>query len=289
MADNNERLIPRRAIELIMEYGDCKLKAYPFRTDGKAITYKIGYGCTQMPDGTDVDQWSTLRNEAEAQEALIKELNNRYLPMLSTIPYWMDMNDNQRAALFSFCWDTEPYFWQHESRYPGFAYHFKERSYEAIATLIGRRNEINGRKSLPLIHKRNAQVTLWNKPGPNSQRCAITTVNINQSTVVLKDIPFKIVGVCSPALKGRRVSAKINNKQVKGMTHVDPDGYFELEHCLTRSGRYQFKVFASVNPVEFTVYCVNPDLLSGDISDLKAERLVVATFDEDIPSIGDCA
>lgn len=289
MVDINERLIPLRAVELIIEYGECKLKAYPFRTDGKAVTYKIGYGSTQMPDGTDVDQWSTLKNEAEAREALIKELANRYHPMLATIPYWMDMTDNQRAALFSFCWDTEPYFWQHESRYPGFAYHFKNRSYDAVGTLIGRRNEVNGRKVLPLIHKRNAQVTLWNKPGPNSQRCAITTVNSNGSTVVLKDIPFKILGVCSPALKGRRVCAKINGKQVKGMPYVDPDGYFELEYCLTQSGKYQFKVFAAINPVEFTVYCINPDLLPGENADLMEERLVVATFDEDVPAVSYCA
>lgn len=259
MATSDERLVPRRAIEIIEEYADCHMTAYPFRQEGKSTVYKIGYGSTLMPDGSPVDQFSTLKNEAEAHECVVKELANKYHPMLATIPHWADMTDNQRAALFSFCWDTEPYFWENESRYPGFAHHFKHRSYEGISTLIGRRNEVNGVKVLWLIHKRNAQVTLWEKPGANSQRCAISTVNEDGSMLVFRNVPFKVTGVCSPALEGRRVVLKINGKQVKGMPLVDPDGYFEVPYTLEQSGTYKFKVFAAINPVELTVYCVDKD------------------------------
>ena len=87
-------------VALIKEFEGCHLKSYPDPKTGSApIT--IGWGTTRRPDGTTfmLGQFIT---QQQADEYLMYDIEYRFLPALRKIPYWSEMNDNQRGVLLSF-------------------------------------------------------------------------------------------------------------------------------------------------------------------------------------------
>lgn len=278
----NERLVPAKVIELIQKYGKCELDAYPVSQDSKPVVYKIGWGSTIMPNGEIVQEGDSFASELEADEALALELQSKYLPALSTIPHWLEMTDNQRTALFSFAWSTALYFWENEEDYPGFAYNFRVRNNEAIATLIAKRNEVNGSKRLSLVHRRHAEVTLWNKKGANSQRSTValsTTLQNEQSflslSVVFKGQSFLLTGLCSPVFKGGRVTIKLNGKCVTQKVIIDPDGSWEYAMSIYEEGVHTLKIWSGHTPQSITVVCLAADALPVSI-----RRIVTPLFEQ---------
>lgn len=116
-SDNN--LIPRSAIELIKEFEGYHKKL----PDGRAVAYPdpnpengwdvatIGYGTTIYPDGRKVQKGDIITRR-EAEEFLIWEVTQKCKAALEKIPTWNQMNDNQRAALFSFAYNLGAYFYK---------------------------------------------------------------------------------------------------------------------------------------------------------------------------------
>lgn len=98
---HTENHLPHCGVELIKLFESCFLDAYPDPlSGGEPIT--IGWGCTVKEDGT---KWKLgdRVTQAEADNLLIKQLAQDYLPRLAaTIPYWEQLNTNQRGALLSF-------------------------------------------------------------------------------------------------------------------------------------------------------------------------------------------
>ena len=79
------------------------MRAYPDPlTKGPPIT--IGWGSTKDFDGTQFKMGRTI-TQKYADELLEFDLKNRFLPPLQKIPYWGEMNDNQRGALLSFAYN----------------------------------------------------------------------------------------------------------------------------------------------------------------------------------------
>lgn len=95
--------LPIPGVDLIKEFEGCHLKAYydPL-TGGLPIT--IGWGSTRRKDGTRFMIGNTITQE-EADDLLYFQLRREFLPSLQKIPYWGDMNDNQRGALLSFAYN----------------------------------------------------------------------------------------------------------------------------------------------------------------------------------------
>ena len=113
--------VPKTAIELIKEFEGFHTK----RPDGRADAYKdplkgwsvatIGYGTTRYPDGRKVKQGDIVtRDEAEAY--LLHELKEACRPRLEAIPTWKRMNENQRAALYSFAYNLGAGFYRGRNR-----------------------------------------------------------------------------------------------------------------------------------------------------------------------------
>lgn len=71
----------------------------------------IGYGTTVYSDGTRVKLGDTItRNVAERE--LLHYVNNRIIPTLEkTIPFWKEMNINQKSALISFAYNLGEHFY----------------------------------------------------------------------------------------------------------------------------------------------------------------------------------
>ena len=90
-------------MELIKEFEGCHLNAYPDPlTGGLPIT--IGWGSTRKRTGAPFHLGEKISLE-EANALLEFDIRNRFMRALKDIPYWSEMNDNQRGALLSFAYN----------------------------------------------------------------------------------------------------------------------------------------------------------------------------------------
>jgi len=90
-------------VGLIKEFEDCKLNAYVDpKTGGLPIT--IGWGSTKDRRGQPFHLGDKI-TQGEADSLFDFQLRNEFLPALQRIPYWSEMNDNQRGALLSFAYN----------------------------------------------------------------------------------------------------------------------------------------------------------------------------------------
>ncbi len=95
--------LPEGGIRLIKEFEGCHLYAYndPL-TGGLPIT--IGWGSTRDFNGKPFKIGDTI-TQFQADQLLYDQLKKEFLPKLSKIPYWSEMNDNQRGALLCFAYN----------------------------------------------------------------------------------------------------------------------------------------------------------------------------------------
>ncbi|MBH8566745.1 lysozyme [Nostoc sp. CENA67] len=92
--------LPLSGVELIKQFEGCYLSAYPDPLTGnKPIT--IGWGCTRKLDGGEWKLGDRITQQ-QADELLLHQLENNYLPQLQKIPCWGELNINQQGALLSF-------------------------------------------------------------------------------------------------------------------------------------------------------------------------------------------
>ncbi|KAF3889495.1 MULTISPECIES: lysozyme [Nostocales] len=93
--------LPRPGVELIKKFESCFLNAYPDPLSGnEPIT--IGWGCTLKEDGSKWQLGDRITQE-RADKLLIDQLSNRYVSDLEqSVPFWEQMNENQKGALLSF-------------------------------------------------------------------------------------------------------------------------------------------------------------------------------------------
>jgi len=103
--------LPLQGVALIKEFEDCHLKAYydPL-TGGLPIT--IGWGSTRRKDGTRFMIGNKITQE-EADDLFYYQLRREFIPALQKIPYWSEMNDNQRGSLLCFAYNLGADFYGH--------------------------------------------------------------------------------------------------------------------------------------------------------------------------------
>jgi lysozyme len=75
----------------------------------------VGWGSTRKKDGSPFKLGERITQQ-EADELFDWQIQNEFLPKLKKIPYWEEMNDNQRGALLCFAYNLggdfygSPYF-----------------------------------------------------------------------------------------------------------------------------------------------------------------------------------
>jgi GH24 family phage-related lysozyme (muramidase) len=95
--------VPMMGIKLIKEFEGCHLNAYPDPlTGGLPIT--IGWGSTRDKNGQPFQMGDKITQQ-EADELLISQCKNQFLPALRKIPHWSEMSDGKRGALLSFAYN----------------------------------------------------------------------------------------------------------------------------------------------------------------------------------------
>jgi lysozyme len=145
-------------VELIKKFEGCHLKAYydPL-TGGLPIT--IGWGSTRRKDGTRFMIGNTI-NQEEADDLLYFQLRREFLPALSKIPYWREMNDNQHGALLSFAYNLGAGFYG-GSNFNTITRNLREKNWTAIPKTLEIYCNPGSNVEAGLLRRRKAEGKLW--------------------------------------------------------------------------------------------------------------------------------
>jgi lysozyme len=150
--------LPIPGVELIKKFEGCHLKAYydPL-TGGLPIT--IGWGSTRRKDGTRFMIGNTITQE-EADDLLYFQLRREFLPALSKIPYWREMNDNQHGALLSFAYNLGAGFYG-GSNFNTITRNLREKNWMAIPKTLEIYCNPGSNVEAGLLRRRKAEGKLW--------------------------------------------------------------------------------------------------------------------------------
>ena len=143
---------------MIKEFEGCRLKAYPDpKTGGAPIT--IGWGSTQRPDGSKfmLGQFIT---QQQADEYLMYDIEYRFLPALRKIPYWSEMNDNQKSALLSFGYNLGGDFYGSSNFYT-ITRILKQHKWNDVPKVLEMYRNPGSNVEAGLLRRRKAEGKLW--------------------------------------------------------------------------------------------------------------------------------
>jgi len=134
------------------------LVAYPDpKTKGKP--YTVGWGSTRKKDGSPFKLGERITQE-EANDLFDYQIQNEFLPQLRKIPYWGEMNDNQRGALLSFAYNLGAGF------YGGVGFNtisrnLREKDWKAIPETLKMYRNPGSNVEAGLLRRRIAEGKLW--------------------------------------------------------------------------------------------------------------------------------
>jgi lysozyme len=150
----------KAGIDLIKKFEGCRLKSYPDpATGGLPIT--IGWGSTRKKDGSAFKLGDTI-TQKEADELLIAQCESQFLPSLSKIPYWREMNDNQRGALLSFAYNLGANFYG-SSNFNTITKVLKNKEWSKVPDALYLYRNPGSNVEAGLARRRKAEGDLWKK------------------------------------------------------------------------------------------------------------------------------
>jgi len=148
-------------VELIKFFEGCHLNAYPDPlTGGLPIT--IGWGSTKDFDQTPFKIGKVI-TQKYADTLLEFELRNIYLPSLQRIPYWGEMNENQRGALLCFAYNLGADFYGN-SNFNTITRVLKNKEWTKVPDALYLYRNPGTKVELGLTKRRIAEGNLWSKP-----------------------------------------------------------------------------------------------------------------------------
>jgi len=148
----------KAGIDLIKKFEGCHLKAYPDPLSG-GLPITIGWGSTRKKNGTPFKLGDTI-TQKEADELLIAQCESQFLPSLSKIPYWREMNDNQRGALLSFAYNLGAGFYN-SSNFNTISRHLREKNWGVIPKVLEMYRNPGSNVEAGLLRRRVAEGKLW--------------------------------------------------------------------------------------------------------------------------------
>ncbi len=150
--------LPEKGVDLIKTFEGCKLKAYyDPHTGGLPIT--IGWGSTRRKDGSRFMIGNTITQD-EADDLLYYQLRREFLPSLQKIPYWNEMNENQKGALLSFAYNLGADFYG-SSDFNTITRVLKEKKWNEVPKSLELYRNPGSSVELGLLRRRKAEGKLW--------------------------------------------------------------------------------------------------------------------------------
>ena len=151
-------MILKAGIDLIKKFEGYHLKAYPDPLSG-GLPITIGWGSTRKKNGTQFKLGDVITQQ-EADELLITQCESQFLPSLSKIPYWREMNDNQRGALLSFAYNLGAGFYG-GSNFNTITRNLREKNWKAIPKTLEMYCNPGSNVEAGLLRRRKAEGKLW--------------------------------------------------------------------------------------------------------------------------------
>ena len=152
--------LPLQGVALIKEFEDCHLKAYYDPLTGR-LPITIGWGSTRRKDGSRFMIGNIITQE-EADDLLYFQLRREFLPSLQKIPYWNEMNDNQRGALLSFAYNLGAGFYG-SSDFNSITRVLKNKEWDKVPKALELYRNPGTNVEKGLLRRRIAEGTLWSK------------------------------------------------------------------------------------------------------------------------------
>ena len=134
------------------------MESYPDPlTGGLPIT--IGWGSTRKRNGQPFKLGEKI-TQLEADDLLEYDIEVRFLPTLRKIPYWGEMNDNQRGALLSFAYNLGAGFYN-SSNFNTISRNLREKNWQAIPETLKLYRNPGSNVEVGLLRRRGAEGKLW--------------------------------------------------------------------------------------------------------------------------------
>ena len=153
-----DSVVPSQCLDIIAEFEG--FRASPYLCPAGIPT--IGYGNTFYADGRKVSMSDPAITEAQGREMLADICEKDFWNVLkNTIPFWEQMNDNQRSALTSFGWNLGANFFGN----PGFntiSAVLRDRAWAEVPGALMLYVNPGSAFEAGLRRRREAEGALWN-------------------------------------------------------------------------------------------------------------------------------
>lgn len=148
-------------VELIKYWEGLKLTVYPDpHTKGKP--YTVGYGSTRTLDGKEWVLGQKITKQ-HAEDLLHIQIAEEFLPKLREIPYWWEMNNNQRSALLSFMYNLGANFYGHLN-FKTITNCLKNKAWSSVPKALMLYVNPGSDVEKGLRNRRQQEGQLWSKP-----------------------------------------------------------------------------------------------------------------------------
>ena len=147
-------------IKLIKEFEGCHLTAYPDPLSG-GLPITIGWGSTRDFDGSPFKRGRKI-TQKYADQLLEYDIKVNFLPALQKIPYWNQMNENQKGALLSFAYNLGAGFYG-SPNFNTITRVLREKKWNEVPEVLKLYRNPGTRVEAGLLRRRIAEGNLWKK------------------------------------------------------------------------------------------------------------------------------
>ena len=149
------------ALQMIRDFEGFVDHAYPDPASG-AEPWTIGYGFTTL-NGRPVQPGQTI-TRAEADGELQRQAQACANHLATKIPYWQQMNANQRCALLDFAWNLGSDFYGDEDNFGSITRDLKNRDWSQVPQTLLLYCDPGTAVEAGLLRRRQAEAHLWSTP-----------------------------------------------------------------------------------------------------------------------------
>jgi len=151
--------VPAKGVDLIKEFEGCHLQAYPDPLSGN-LPITIGWGSTRDLNGKPFKLGQKITQKV-ADDLLISQIKNEFLPTLSKIPYWSEMSDGKRGALLSFAYNLGANFYG-SGDFNTITKRLKNKEWDLVPDALYLYRNPGSNVEAGLARRRKAEGKLWN-------------------------------------------------------------------------------------------------------------------------------
>ena len=155
------------AIALIKEFEGCHLSAYPDPLSG-GDPWTIGYGTTRYSGGVPVKRGDRI-TVIEADMLLRLEVDRIAEKLRTSVPFWKEMDDNQKSALVSFAYNLGAGFYG-SAGFETISRCLKEKAWDQVPKAMELYRNPGTPVEAGLLRRRQAEGKCWGNHRPQYQQ-----------------------------------------------------------------------------------------------------------------------